>query len=108
MQKEAVLTQLGYAPNEALLKQLEKIEENTQGYEKIRKHIMDLHNHLRVDDAYVAMSNSNDYFKIKIDTPSPEMAQEAHEKVKHFSEKYKVKVEKLDNKNTYYIVGFNV
>lgn len=107
MQKEAVLTQLGYAPNEALLKQLEKIEENTQGYEKIRKHIMDLHNHLRVDDAYVAMSNSNDYFKIKIDTPSPEMAQEAHEKVKHFSEKYKVKVEKLDNKNTYYIVGFN-
>lgn len=107
MQREAVLTQLGYAPNEALLKQLEKIEENTQGYEKIRKHIMDLHNHLRVDDAYVAMSNSNDYFKIKIDTPSPEMAQEAHEKVKHFSEKYKVKVEKLDNKNTYYIVGFS-
>lgn len=107
MQKEAVLTQLGYAPNEALLKQLEKIEENTQGYEKIRKHIMDLHNHLRVDDAYVAMSNSNDYFKIKIDTPSPEMAQEAHGKVKHFSEKYKVKVEKLDNKNTYYIVGFS-
>jgi len=107
MQREAVLTQLGYAPNEALLKQLEKIEENTQGYEKIQKHIMDLHSHLRVDDAYVAMSNSNDCFKIKIDTPSPEMAQEAHEKVKHFSEKYKVKVEKLDNKNTYYIVGFN-
>lgn len=107
MQKEAVLTQLGYAPNEALLKQLEKIEENTQGYEKIQKHIMDLHNHLRVDDAYVAMSNSSDCFKIKIDTPSPEMAQEAHEKVKHFSEKYKIKVEKLDNKNTYYIVGFS-
>ncbi|MDD2652765.1 MAG: hypothetical protein PHX44_06925 [Sulfurimonas sp.] len=107
MQREAVLVQLGYVPNEALLKQLEKIEENTQGYEKIQKHIMDLNDHLRVDDAYVAMSNSNDCFKIKIDTPSPEMAQEAHEKVKHFSEKYKVKVEKLDNKNTYYIVGFN-
>lgn len=107
MQREAVLVQLGYVPNEALLKQLEKIEENTQGYEKIQKHIMDLHDHLRVDDAYVAMSNSNDCFKIKIDTPSPEMAQEAHEKVKHFSEKYKVKVEKLNNKNTYYIVGFN-
>ncbi len=107
MQREAVLVQLGYVPNEALLKQLEKIEENTHGYEKIQKHIMDLNDHLRVDDAYVAMSNSNDCFKIKIDTPSPEMAQEAHEKVKHFSEKYKVKIEKLDNKNTYYIVGFN-
>ncbi len=106
MQKEAVLIQLGYVPNEALLKQLERIEENTHGYEKIQKHIMDLHEHLRVDDAYVALSNSNDCFKIKIDTPSAAMAQEAHEKVKHFSEKYKVEVEKLDNKNTYYIVGF--
>jgi hypothetical protein len=35
------------------------------------------------------------------------MAKEAHEKVKHFSEKYKVTVNKLENKNTYYIVGFN-
>jgi len=107
MQTEAMLTQLGYAPNDALVRQLQKIQANTQGYEKIQKHIMDLHDHLKVDDAYVAMSNSNDYFKIKIDSKSPEIAQEAHEKIKHFSEKYKVKVEKLDNKNTYYILGFN-
>ncbi len=107
MQKEAMLTQLGYVPNDALLKQLQKIEENTAGYEKIQKHIMDLHDHLKVDDSYVAMSNTNDCFKIKIDSPSQEIAKEAHEKVKHFSEKYKVTVNKLENKNTYYIVGFN-
>ncbi|OHD98696.1 MAG: hypothetical protein A3E21_06435 [Sulfurimonas sp. RIFCSPHIGHO2_12_FULL_36_9] len=107
MQKEAMLTQLGYVPNDALLKQLQKIEGNTVGYEKIQKHIMDLHDHLKVDDSYVAMSNTNDCFKIKIDSQSPEMAKEAHEKVKHFSEKYKVTVNKLENKNTYYIVGFN-
>jgi len=107
MQKEAMLTQLGYVPNSALLEQLDRIQENTIGYEKIQKHIMDLHDHLKVDDSYVAMSNSNDYFKIKIDSKSPEIAQEAHEKIKHFSEKYKVKVDKLENKNTYYIVGFN-
>jgi len=106
MQKEAMLTQLGYVPNDALLKQLQRIETNTAGYEKIQKHIMDLNDHLKVDDSYVAMSNSNDYFKIKIDSFSPEAIEQAHEKVKHFSQKYKVKVDKLENKNTYYIVGF--
>jgi len=107
MQKDAMLTQLGYAPNEALLKQLQRIENNTAGYEKIQKHIMDLHDHLKVDDAYVAMSNSNDYFKIKVESPSPEIAEEAHEKIDHFSKKFKVTVNKLENKETYYIIGFH-
>ncbi|MEK6658514.1 MAG: hypothetical protein AABY36_02395 [Campylobacterota bacterium] len=107
MQTEAMLIQLGYVPNDALIKQLQKIQANTEGYEKIQKHIMDLHDHLKVDDSYVALSNSNDYFKIKIDAKSPEIAEEAHEKVKHFSDKFKVKVNKLENKNTYYILGFN-
>lgn len=106
MQREAMLTQLGYVPNDALIKQLQRIEENTVGYEKIQKHIMDLHDHLKIDDAYVAMSNSNDFFKIKIESISPEIEEEAHEKVRHFSEKFKVAINKLDNKNTYYIVGF--
>lgn len=107
MQREAMLTQLGYVPNDALMKQLQRIEENTVGYEKIQKHIMDLHDHLKIDDAYVAMSNSNDFFKIKIESLSPEIEEEAHEKVRHFSEKFKVVLNKLENKNTYYIVGFN-
>ncbi|QOY52544.1 hypothetical protein [Candidatus Sulfurimonas baltica] len=107
MQREAMLIQLGYAPNDALVKQLQRIEENTAGYEKIQKHIMDLHDHLKVDESYVAMSNTNDCFKIKIESPSLEIAQEAHEKIRHFSEKFKITVNKLDNKETYYIVGFN-
>jgi hypothetical protein len=85
MQTEAMLIQLGYAPNEALIKQLEDIQANTLGYEKIQKHIMDLHDHLKVNNAYVALSNSSDHFKIKIDSPTPELAEEAHEKVQHFS-----------------------
>jgi hypothetical protein len=107
MQRDAMLTQLGYVPNDALIEQLKKIEQNTTGYEKIQKHIMDLHDHLKVDNSYVAMSNSNSYFKIKIEPTSEEIAQEAHEKIRHFSEKYKVDVKKLDNKETYYIIGFN-
>lgn len=107
MQRDAMLTQLGYVPNEALLAQLEKIEKNTTGYEKIQKHIMDLHDHLKADSAYVAMSNSENYFKIKIDAKNVTTAEIAHEKIKHFSDKYKVKIDKLDNKKTYYITGFH-
>ena len=106
MQREAMLTQLGYAPNEALIKQLKEIEENTPGYDKIQKHIMDLHDHLKVDNSYVALSNSNNYFKIKVESVSPEIAQEAHEKIAHFSDKFKVTLNKLENKETYYILGF--
>jgi len=107
MQRDAMLTQLGYAPNDALLQQLERIEKNTIGYEKIQKHIMDLHDHLKVDNSYVALSNSEDCFKIKIEASSPEIAEEAHDKIKHFSDKFKVTLNKLDNKETYYIVGFH-
>lgn len=107
MHSEAMLTQLGYVPNDALIKQLRRIEENTNGYDKIQKHIVDLHDHLKVDDAYVAMSNTNDYFKIKVESLSPEIAEEAHEKIKHFSDKFKVTLNKLENKETYYIMGFN-
>ena len=107
MQRDAMLTQLGYAPNDALLSQLERIENNTAGYDKIRKHIMDLHDTLKVDGSFVAMSNTNDYFKIKVEAKSPQLVQEAHEKIKHFSDKFKVKINKLNNKETYYIVGFD-
>ena len=107
MTRDAMLTQLGYSPNDALLNQLEKIESNTLGYEKIQKHIMDLHDHLKVDGSFVALSNSQDCFKIKIEATSPELAGEAHEKVQHFSDKFKVAVNKLENKETYYIVGFH-
>ena len=107
MQKDAMLRQLGYAPNEALINQLDKIERNTVGYEKIQKHIMDLHDHLKVDGSFVALSNSENYFKIKVEASSPELAEEAHEKIQHFSDKYKVTVNRLDNKKTYYILGFN-
>ena len=106
MHKDAMLTQLGYAPNDALLSQLQRIEENTTGYEKIQKHIMDLHDHLKVDGSFIALSNSEDYFKIKVDASSPELTQEAHEKIQHFSSKFKVKINKLVNKETYYIIGF--
>jgi len=106
MNVEAILTQLGYVPNDTLIKQLKEIQDNTTEYKKIEKHIMDLNEHLKVNNAYVALSNTENYLKIKVDSLTPEIANEAHAKIQHFSEKYKVNVDKLPNKETYYILGY--
>lgn len=106
MTHEAILNQLGYTPNEALSLQLSNIEANTPGYEKIIKHIMDLHEALKTDKSYVALSNSNDYFKIKVDAIGDVSTANAMEKINHFADKYKVELEKVEGKPTYYILGF--
>ncbi|PHR56672.1 MAG: hypothetical protein COA44_07420 [Arcobacter sp.] len=106
MINEAILRQLDYIPNEALTEQMARIINNTSSFEKIEKHIMELHKQLKVDGSYIAMSNSEDYFKIKIDAPSSELTDEAHSKIKHWCEKYKVDTAKVDDKDTYYIKGF--
>jgi len=106
MINEAILRQLDYTPNEALQQQMGRIIQNTTSFDKIEKHIMELHKQLKVDGSYIAMSNSEDYFKIKIDAPSSELTQEAHEKIQHWSEKYKVETARVEKKDTYYIKGF--
>ena len=102
---EAVLTKLGYVPNDALKNQLARVQENTIHYEKIIKHILDLHDALQVDKSYIALSNSHNYFKIKIEAQTKEMQAEAMEKIERFSEKFKAVLEKVEGKNTYYILG---
>ncbi|WP_345989531.1 hypothetical protein WCX18_03275 [Sulfurimonas sp. HSL1-2] len=104
---EAVLKQLGYTPNEALMEQIERIEANTVGYDKIQKHILDLHEQLKVDDSFVALSNTKDCFKIKIEAPSDERKAEAVERLHHFTEKYKIDLEQVPGKETYYILGYS-
>ena len=104
--QEATLIHLGYAPNEALIEQFNRIKNNTRSYDKIHKHILDLHDALKVDESYVAMSNTNDYLKIKVEAPSQERIEEAKEKIERFAQKFKVELKKLDGKETYYIIGF--
>lgn len=106
MQNDALLNQLGYSPNEALKEQIDRIVANTAGFDKFEKHMLELHKTLKVDGSYVAMSNSNDCFKIKLEASSPELMEEAREKVAHFADKYKVELQKVDGKETYYIIGY--
>jgi len=105
---EALLTQLGYATSTQSVEQIKKAIDNTKGFENFSKHILSLHDELAHIKGVVALSNSKDVFKIKgsIDT-SKEIQEEFNELVKHWSEKYKITIEQVAKKPTYYIIGHN-
>ncbi|WP_345993616.1 hypothetical protein [Sulfurimonas sp. HSL-1716] len=106
MQTSAMLNQLGYTPNDTLVEQFHRIKQNTNGYDKIEKHIMDLNDSLKPIGGYVAMSNSNDFLKIKVEAANQALKEEAFEKIDHFAKKFKVELQKVDGKDTFYIIGF--
>ena len=103
---EVILSQLGYSKSEASLKQAEKMMESTINFDKFAKHIFTLNDHLKKMNAYVGLSNKSNYLKIKCDeNDSEEILQEFHEEVSHWADKYNVKLEKLDSRHIYYILG---
>lgn len=105
---EVLLSQLGYAKNDSSLKQAQEIIEGTRNFNKFSKHLLSLNDHLKKMNAYVALSNSSNYLKIKCDeNDAEEILKEFHEEVSHWAEKYNVDLEKLDKKHVYYILGTN-
>ena len=103
---EVILSQLGYSKSESSLKQAEKMIEVTTNFDKFAKHILTLNDHLKKMNAYVALSNTTNYLKIKCDeNDSKEILEEFHNEVLHWANKYNVKLQKLDNKPIYYILG---
>lgn len=103
---EVLQVQLGYSNNDHILEQVQERMENTPGFDKFSKHIISLNDKLKHMNAYVAVSNSEKYFKIKCDdSDSENILKEFHDEVAHFADKYEVKMQKLENKNVYYILG---
>ncbi len=103
---EVLLSQLGYTKTENSLSQAQKMIDNTKGFEKFSKHIISLHDHIKKMNAYVGLSNKTDFFKIKCDeNDAPEILEEFHQEVAHWSNKYNVALERLDQKPIYYILG---
>jgi hypothetical protein len=105
MTPENLLIQLGYPVKEATLAQMERIIANTPGFEKFAKHILTLNDEVKRLGGVVALSNSKDYLKVKSDATTPEEIAAFEEYVKQWAEKYKVALEKVDGKETYYILG---
>ncbi len=105
---EVIISQLGYSRNEQTQTQITKIIENTKGFHKFAKHIISLNDTLKHMNAFVALSNSSNHFKIKCgNEDATEILKEFHNEVEHFSKKYHIQLEKLPNKEVYYIIGTN-
>lgn len=105
---EALLVQLGYTNNEQTLKQMNTIITNTTNFEKFSQHIPSFNDALAVEKGFIAMSNSEEYLKIKCEVDSDADNLSAFTAlVKHWAEKYKLALRKVQNKNTYYIIGQN-
>ncbi len=105
---EVILSQLGYSKSETSLQQAQKMIESTTNFDKFAKHIFTLNDHLKKMNAYVGLSNKSNYLKIKCDeNDSSEILEEFHEEVSHWADKYNVKLEKLDKRPIYYVLGAN-
>ncbi len=103
---EVLLSQLGYSKSDASLQQAEKMITSTSNFDKFSKHIFSLNDHLKKMNAYIGLSNKTDYLKIKCDeNDAEEILKEFHDEVSHWANKYNVKLEKMDNKPIYYILG---
>jgi len=103
---ETLLIQLEYPVKDATLAQLDRIIKNTPGFDKFAKHLISLNDEVKKFAGIVALSNSKDYLKVKSDSDKPEEIEAFNDIVKHWSQKYKVEVQKVENKNTYYILGY--
>jgi len=103
---EVLLSQLGYTKSDSSLKQAQTVIEQTKEFDKFSKHLISLNDHLKKMNAYIGLSNSSEYLKIKCDeNDADEILEEFHEEVTHWADKYNVNLQKLDNKHVYYILG---
>lgn len=106
MTNDAILKQLGYTVTKSALSQVDKVINNTNNFEQVEKHLIALHDQLQSHLSYVALSSNKDYFKIKNEATGVEMVNEVNEIISHWSQKYKINLEKVDNKDTYYVIGY--
>ena len=102
---EVLVAQLELGHGDATLAQTNTAMDNTKSFEKFSKHIISLNDKLKHMNAYIALSNSNPCFKIKCENKEQEIINEFKEELDHWSNKYEVTLEKVKNKNVYYIVG---
>lgn len=102
---EMILSQLEYTINNSSIKQVSLAMNNTPGFKKFAKHLISLNDHLKHMNAYIALSNNTEVFKIKSENKNEAMLEEFHHAVKKWANKYNVSLETIPNKEVYYILG---
>lgn len=104
---EGLLTQFGYSVTPSSLEQARRIVENTKGFKNVEKHLVSLNDKLQNYLGFVGLSGSKDYFKIKNTSPDEEVRKIVEKTIHDWSDKYKIEVQKVPNKETYYVLGYN-
>jgi hypothetical protein len=103
---ETVLTQLGYPINEHTLLQVNQAIAKTEGFDKFGKHLFSLADQLTHLYGVIALSNSRPSFKVKChEEESSENIAAFRETIEEWAAKYKVDLQKVNGKPTYYILG---
>jgi len=105
LETDGFLIQLGYPANEANKEKLQKVIENTEGFEQLEKHVIQLNDALKPLKTYVTLSNNKDLLKIKKDTTSKEIDKNVDEIIQNWAQKYKVQLIYQPQNNSYYIGG---
>lgn len=98
----ALLNQLDYEANEVTLAQIKRVLNNSSGIET--EHIITLNDHLKPHRCFVAMSGSEDYFKIKNVATASGIKEEVENIIQTWANKYKISLKKV-NDTTQYILG---
>lgn len=101
MEISALLNQLGYNENDATTAQVKRILNNCDGLNL--SSIITLNDHLKPLGGFVAMSGSEDVFKIKNEGKTPD----ALNVIENWAEKNKINIKKV-NETTHYILGKNI
>jgi hypothetical protein len=103
---EVLLSQFGYHNNDNIIRQIQSRMDNTNGFDKFSKHLISLNDKLKRLNGYIAISNSDEVFKIKCDEMiNKDIIEEFDTMVNNWANKYNVNLKKLENKNVYYILG---
>jgi len=102
MEISALLNQLGYNENEATTAQVKRILNNCDGLNLAS--VITLNDHLKPFGGFVAMSGSEDVFKIK---STQEMKENVLNVIENWAEKNKMNIKKI-NETTHYILGKNI
>jgi len=103
---EALLTQLDYPINEHTLEQINKAIDNTLSFDDFSKHLLSLKDNIAHYYGFIALSNSHNYFKIKCEeSESEENIKAFRDATEAWAHKYKVIIQQVDSKPTFYIIG---
>ena len=105
MRRDAILRQLGYTITPNAVEQVGRVINNTKNFDYVEKHLIALNDTLKTRLSFVAISSTHDYFKIKNEATGKEMINGVNETIQDWSKKYKIELEKVPNKETYYILG---